>query len=285
MKRIRARVIALACWLVVFYSADQLLEPINISRFTYAFGLAMVVLGLIAPRLNRIPLWFFLAAPAVIFMISKALLGFQLLGSALPLTLTEICAIVLTTFLAHWVSSAITEFENAIAHITIGRRDKFVEPGSTGQGTIYREVRRARNHQRPLALLAIAIEEKSIRVALDRMVQEAQLSMMKQYMLSGVSKTLCDKLEDCDIVVQSNDHFLVLLPETRPEDLPRLLDRLRQDVSAQVGVDLRIGTASLPQDGFTYEGLLKQATEEMREEVPSELAIELERLTVGRHLR
>jgi len=284
MKRIRIRVILLACWLVVFYRAEQLFEPNNFSQFTFAFVLAMVLLTLLAPRLTRIPLWFFLAAPAVVFLIFKALTGAQLVGNALPITVTELCAIVVTTLLAHWVSSAISEFETAIAHITIGRRDKVIEPAGTGHSTLYREVRRARNHQRPLALLAIAVEEKSIKVALDRMVQEAQLSMMKQYMLSGVSRTLCDKLEDCDIVVQSNDHFLVLLPETTPEDLPHLVERLRQDVSDQVGIDLRIGTASLPKDSFTFEGLLEQATDEMREGVPSELFVDLERLSIERHI-
>lgn len=284
MKRIRIRVVLLACWLVVFFGGVQWLGPTGISQFTYAFGLAMVLLGLAAPRLVRVPLWFSLSAPVAVFLLFKALVGAPLLGIALPVVITEVCAILLTTFLAFWVSGAITEFESAIAHITIGRRDKVIEPASAGQGSLYREVRRARNHQRPLSLLAIAIEEKSIAGALDRMVQEAQLSLMKQYMLSGVSKRLCDKLEDCDIVVQNSDHFLVLLPETRPEDLPRLVERLRQDIAEQVGVELRIGAASLPQDGFTYEGLLKQAIEEMKADLPSELAIELARLTVGRHV-
>jgi GGDEF domain-containing protein len=157
----------------------------------------------------------------------------------------------------------VSEFESAIAHITIGRRSQAAEPPLPGRGSIYREIRRARNYERPLALMAVAVEEKSVQVALDRMVQEAQLTLMKQYALSGVSKVLCEELEDCNVVVQSNGHFLIGLPEVTPEQLPSLMERLRQLVSEQVGVSLKIGAASLPQDGLTFEGLQDKAIKDM----------------------
>lgn len=231
----------------------------------------------------RIPLWLFLSAPIPIFLAVKAWTG-ELEGSvAILLTIAEVLAIGITTILSYWVSQAISEFENSVAHITIGQRDRIPESASVGQGAIYREVRRARNHQRPLTLMAVAIEEKSIQVALDRMVQEAQLRMMKQYVLSSVSKTLCEQLGDCDIVVESNGHFLVALPETTPTDLPILIDGLRQQVSAQVGVELRIGTASLPQDGLTLEGLIDKSMKEIQVEEESQPFIELEQVSLGRH--
>ena len=166
---------------------------------------------------------------------------------------------------------AIFDFENAVADITLSHREKVIETTTEGQGILYREVRRARNHQRPLAVMAISIDENSIKDALDRIVKEAQDSIIRQFTLANVSKTLCEKLEDCDIVVQTNNHFLVLLPETKPDDLPGLIDRLRKQVVDQVGVELKIGTASLPQDGFTFEGLLDKATLEMEASIKSRL--------------
>jgi hypothetical protein len=127
--------------------------------------------------------------------------------------------------------------------------------------------------------MSIAVEEKSIKVALDRMVQEAQLTMMNQYALSGVSKLLCDKLEDCDTIVQSNNNFLVVLPETLPEDLPGLIERLRQQVYEQVGVNLKIGTASLPQDSFTLEGLVDKAIHDMEADLKPQQMVKLEQLS------
>ena len=277
MKNLRVRMIILASWLVLFFSMEQLLEPININGIAYLYIFAVVIITLIAPRVAHIPLWLILVVAIPIFLLLKASMGGLAGGAVILLTVTETCAITVTIILAYWISQAISEFEGAIAHITIGHRDKVPESALDGQGVIYREVRRARNHQRPLTLMAVALEEESIKVVLDRMVQEAQLTMMKQYVLSSVSKTLCDKLEDCDIVVQSNDHFLVVLPETSSVDMPELIDRLRQQVSDQVGVELRIGTASLPQDSLTLEGLLEIANKVMQVEKESQLIIDLER--------
>jgi hypothetical protein len=282
MKRIRLRVIILVGWLLVLFSADQRLEPIRISEVTYAFMLAIVILTLVVPRLARIPLWVILTAMVPVFLVFEAWIGPLVGGSTILLTIAEIFFLSITTILARSVSQAIHEFEEAVEHITFGRRDKMPESASLGQGAIYREIRRARNHQRPLTMMAIAVDEKSIKMALDRMIQEAQLAMMVQYALSSVSKTLCDKLADCDVVVQNNNHFLVVLPETTAGDVPGLIRRLRQQVFDQVGVDLKIGTSALPQDGFTFEGLLERATQEMMADQPSQQKIEPERLSMER---
>ena len=176
----------------------------------------------------------------------------------------EIMAVVVTALLAYWLGKAMNEFEHAVSQISIGRFDRLPALDATGQGFIYREVRRARNHQRPLALMAIRVNERSLKLTLDRMVQEIQLAMMKQYKLSGLSKTLCKELEDCAIILQQEDHFIIALPETKPEEVPVIIDRLRKKAADLFGVELEIGAATLPKDSFTFEGLIDKATMEMR---------------------
>jgi len=263
MKRMRFLVAILIIWLFLFYNIERLSEPINITRVAYTLVPIMAVLTILVPRLRKVPLGVLLVGPIPIVLVLRAWLGYGIWGTAIPLTVTEICVIALTTILARWVSNGMSEFENAIANITIGRVDKLPEPFSVGQGEMYREVRRARHHQRPLALMAIGVEEESIRVALDRMVQEVQHAMMKQYVLSGVAKTLCNELEDYNIIAQRNDHFLVLLPEATSEKLTDLIKRLRRAVSEQMGVTLQIGTASFPEDAVTFESLVERAVEEI----------------------
>jgi GGDEF domain-containing protein len=274
MTRIRIRVVLLVCWLLILFSADQLLLPFGISGVTYGFMLAMVITTLSIKRLAQVPWWVVLILPIPFLSFLEVLNGGMSTSAPILLLIAEICILSITTILAIWVGQSIVEVENTVEHITIGRRDRLPIFASEGQGFIYREIRRARNHQRPLVLLAVKIEEKSINVALDRMVQEAQMNMMRQYALSGVSKSLCEKLEDCDIVVQSNDQFIVVLPETTPEDLPRLIERLRQQVFDQVGVDLSIGTASLPDDGFTFDGLIDKAVKQMNGDIEATLVFD-----------
>ena len=259
MKRMRFLVAILVIWLFLFYNIERLSKPIDIAGVAYTFVPIVAALVLWIPRLRQMPLWILLIVSGPVFLVLKALTGYPLWGAAMPLTVTEICVVAVTIILARWVSNGLSEFENAVARISIGQVDTQVEPFSTGQAEMYREIRRARHYQRPLGLMAIGVEEKSIRVALDRMVQEVQQSMMTRYVLSDVARTLCQKLEDYNVIAQTNDHFLVLLPEVMPEQLSDLADRLRQAVSEQVGATLEIGTASFPDDAVTFESLVDRA--------------------------
>lgn len=283
--RMRLLVAILIVWLFLFYNIERLSEPINITNVAYTFVPLMVILTILVPRLRRVPLWALLIVPIPVFLVAEAWIKSSIsIGStSLPLTVTEVCAILVTTILARWVSNGVDEFESAVAHITIGQASRLPEPFSTGQAELYREVKRARHHQRPLALMAVGIEEKSIQVALDRMVQEVQQAMMKQYVLSDIARMLCDELEDYNIVAQRNDHFLVLLPEVSPEQLNVLVGRLRHAVSEQVGATLQIGTSSLPEDAVTFESLVEKAVEEMNGKPEAKPALQPQWLVTEQH--
>jgi GGDEF domain-containing protein len=263
MKRMRLLVAMLIIWLFLFYNIERLSKPVDIAGLAYTFVPLMAVLTMLVPSFRRLPLWVLLGVPIPIYLALKAWTPYNVWGAAMPLTVTEICVIVITTLLACWVSSGVDEFESAIAHITIGQVDSLPKSFATGQAEMYREMRRARHHQRPLALMAIGVEEKSIQVALDRMVHEAQQGMMKRYVLSDVARTLCDELEDYNIIAQSSDHFLVLLPEVTSEQLGDLSGRLYSALSDRLGVTLRIGGASFPEDAVTFKSLVEKAVEEM----------------------
>jgi GGDEF domain-containing protein len=186
---------------------------------------------------------------------------------------------LITTLLSYRVSLAISESELAIARLSIGQRERVTEDASLGAGTLYREVRRSRNHNRPLALLAVAIEEPSLQMNVDRIVQETQQAMMKQYALSALARLLCDRLEDCDTIVQNNEHFLILLPETTPEDIPGLIERLRRQSVEQIGVELKFGFASLHEDSYTLEGLIDLATQGINTNLTPDFILELKRMS------
>jgi GGDEF domain-containing protein len=115
------------------------------------------------------------------------------------------------------------------------------------------------------------------------MVQEVQQAMMKQYVLSGVARRLCDELEEYNIIAKKNDHFLALLPEVTSDQLANLVGRLRQSVSEQVGVDLRIGTASFPEDALTFESLVEKAVEGMNGNLEPDSSLPPQRLATEHH--
>ena len=259
VRRMRLLVATFIIWLLFFYNIERLSMPNIITGVAYAFLPAVAVLVILSTRLRKVPLWLLLAVPILAFLMLKAWSGYRVWGAAVPRTVTEVCAIAVTIILARWVNNGMSEFESAIAHITIGKFDALSESFPTGQAEMYREMRRARHHQRPLSLVSVGVADESVQVALDRMVQEVQQAMMKRYVLSDVAKTLCEQLEDYDIIAQKDDHFLLLLPEVTSEQLADLIGQIRQVVSEHVGVTLQIGTASFPDDAVTFESLVEKA--------------------------
>jgi len=282
VRRMRFLVAIFIIWLFFFYNVERLNGPNVITGVAYTSVPVMAVLIILVPRLRKVPLWLLLVVPTLIFLVIKAWSGHRVWGGAMPVTVTEICAIAATMILARWVSNGVSEFESAVAHITIGRVDALPESFSTGQAEMYREMRRARHHQRPLALMAVGVDEESMQVALDRMVQEVQQAMMKRYLLSDVARTLCHSLEDYNVIARTNDHFLVLLPEVTSERLPDLISSLRQVIAEQVGVTPQIGVASFPENAVTFDGLVEEAVSEMSGVHRSERSIGVQSLTTER---
>lgn len=280
MKRLRVKLILLACWLVLFFSIERLFTPIDVSNTAYFLVWVLIIIILIAPRHLKIPFWTLLPLPVASYLFIKIIQGGFSSSTASIFSLIEIFSIIVTILLAYWITLSISEFETAVTNITIGNREKIPDPAIVGRGFIYREVRRARNHQRPLALLALSIDENSIEATYDRMIQELQLAIIKQYKLSSVSKTLCNELEDCAIIVESNNHFLVALPETNPDEVPVIVDRLRRQVAEQACVNLFIGTAMMPKDGYTFEGLVDKAMEEMNTDTSKQSLKDSHRLPI-----
>jgi len=263
MKRLRLRIMLMVGWLIIFLGSQLVFNPIGMHSIIYTFIGASVILILLVPGLSRYPVWLVGFVSGFAFIALKAVTGELFDGTLAVYTITEVSFVLVTVILSHWVNQAVHEFEAAIAKISIGNNEKISEHVYKGLEILYREVRRARNHQRPLTLLTIGVDEKLVQPALNKVMLEAQSALKKQLVLSSISKILCEKLEDCDIVVQEHDRFLVALPETTPDDLPFLVNRIQKQVTDQVGIDLQVGVASLPVDGFTLEGLIEKSAHNM----------------------
>ena len=75
---------------------------------------------------------------------------------------------------------------------------------------------------------------------------------------------LAERIDGASIAVQRDDHFLLLLAETEVDGARQAAERLRQEFGKELGLELRYGVASFPQEESTLEGLLETAEHEMR---------------------
>jgi len=114
--------------------------------------------------------------------------------------------------------------------------------------------------------------------------QENRRYRMKQQIFNELAKMLRGELEDCTVIVRENNHYLVVIPEIMPEELPFVVERLRQKASAEIGIEIKIGLATLPQDGYTFEGLVEKATCEMEQDRNPEACIVMEQYPLERRI-
>ncbi len=272
MTRLYYLVIPLVVWFSLLFNIERLAPQLNIAPFFYGFTAICAVLIVLLPKLHKMSLQTLFAMALLPYLAIKYYWGFPISGAssgaALPITITEISALGLTVVLSTLTGRRLEELQETLTSLMIGQMSKEVQPFGTGQGLIYREVRRARRHQRPLALLAISPVDTSLRVSLDevsgkapfnRFVEDVQHEIVKKYIFARIANLLIEQLEDSCIVTQRDEHFVTLVPETSREDLQPIVKKLESAAEEKLGIKLRIGMATFPDEEITFEALLERA--------------------------
>lgn len=277
MKSLRFWIIVLIIWLIFFFNIERINSPVNIRSYTYIFVAVVVALTLALPRLQRIPFLILLIVPIPVFLGLKALMEEGhwhqnlLVGYALPLTVTQVSAIILTGLLARQINYSLREFEGVISSITFGHIGRLPKAFSDGQGMMYREVKRARRYHRPVAVIALKVNETDFQAMLPQMVKEVQQAMMKEYVMAGIARILDNNMHDFDTIAVRDNHFILVLPEIPAEEAAHAAQKLADSVREQMKIKLQIGTATFPNEAMTFERLVELALENAQKpvEVPA----------------
>jgi GGDEF domain-containing protein len=260
MKKLRLWTTVLIIWLIFLFNIERLNSPINIRAYTYIFVAIIAVISLVWPRLRWLPYRALMLTSIPAFLLFKAFWnGHPIGGEALPLTVTQVSAIILTGLIARQIHYGLREFEDVITNITFGQIGNLPKPFSEMQSSIYREVRRARRYQRPLSVITLKIDERSIQVALPKMIKAVQQAMMKQYVLANVTRILDDDIDDFGTITLRDDCFILVLPEKTANEAHLIAQRLENAVQEKVSVEVETGTASLPNEAITFEALVELA--------------------------
>jgi hypothetical protein len=259
-------------WFFLLYNVERLVAPINIASFVYILAAVLVFLIILLPKLGRISFhWLFLMALSLFFVL-KNLLGYEIAGTNLPVTIIEISVLGFTIILAQLTGQRFEALQEALTSLTIGPLEEEIQSFGTGQGQIYREIRRARRHQRPAALLSIAATKTASPpiqnhvaedVPLRRFLEEVQREILQKYVSARIANLLVSELGDLAIVTQRNDHFVTLLPETDRDSLQEVIHKLRAAAAEKLGLELQIGMSTFPDEAVTFETMLEQAEAEM----------------------
>ncbi|MEZ4870518.1 MAG: hypothetical protein R3C14_54820 [Caldilineaceae bacterium] len=272
MSQLRYLLAAMVGWFFFLYNIERLISPINLASFVYVFAALCAVLLFLSIRLSQMPLQWLLLMVLPPFFLLKQYLGTETMGAHLPITVTELSAIALTIFLAKQTSQKLEEWHTTLSNLVIRRGKYEAQPFDTGQAEIYREVRRARKYGRPLALLAISVPDAlstassgtlSQQLPDNRFIKEIESELVKKYILARVADLLIEALDDSAIITQRNSHFVALLPEMADAQLEQTIHELQVASQEKLGVSLKIGTSTFPEEAVTFEKMLEHAEQAM----------------------
>lgn len=264
MNRLRFWVIAILGWFFLLYNIERISAPINLASFVYLLTAMYAILIVAIPWLQKLSLYWLWALPLPLFFALKIGFGYRIAEGNLPVTITEIFFLGVTTFLARGIGLGLEQFREAGIGLVLSNQQKgHAQRFETGQGEIYREIQRARLYQRPLSLLAVSAKAESVQTSLDRLVKEAQDEIIKKYVSAKLANFLLEATNDCDVVTQRDDHFVIVLPEINREGVAEVIGKLQSAAQENLGLQLSFGVSTFPDQEVTFEKLLESAETEM----------------------
>ncbi len=259
MKDLRVRCVAFLAWMFFIHNADKLHEVIRPLPFVEVFAVAAALPVILLPRIQRLALPWLLVPPASVLLLLKAGLNHPIGGAALPATVTELCLVGITVAIARWAGRGFEEVHNSLASVVLDHVHRRSRPFESGQEEMYRETRRCRIHQRPLALMVVSPGEANVKVSMDRFVRQVADNIAQDYSAARIAELLSAEMKDCDTITQRDGHFVILMPETGRDAALQTIQRLEATAKEKLGLDLKFGLSVFPDEEITFVGLLERA--------------------------
>jgi len=223
-----------------------------------------VALILLLPVFRHISVYGSLALWIIVYIGYRLLsLGTRplLAGLDIYLTITDLALISIAVFLANEVAKNIREIDAIIEQVTFAGLGQKVFDVEDAEKDIQLEFTRSRRYGRPLSLLVIKPLAGTMNDVLRKKLQDLQSEMAERYLIANFAQAIGRVVRRTDMIIDQSqqNRFLILCPETAPEGITILAQRIQEAVSEQLSISAAWGGASFPNDALTFESLVEQA--------------------------
>ena len=264
MNGLRFWVLILVIWLPLMVSVEYALVPPQYQHNILLFLLSTVAVVLLTPKAlpNRWVLFGFVVAFLTVSILHN---GIQDEIENPLLTSTRVGAIILTGLIAHRINVHLHEIERAVAAFVFTDFSPLPTAFSDAQPHMYRELQRARHHDRPLSLVVLSVDEQSASAAIPKIVEEVRQQLEQKFLLAKVARVLDDNLPRFHSFALRQDGFVAAMPETNADEAQELMEAIAAMTAKQLGLKLYTGVASLSTEATTFEALVDLAEQKMHE--------------------
>jgi hypothetical protein len=255
MKTHRIWTITTLCWFFALFNVERIFPQVDIASFVYGLSTLIGVSMLASPFLRRQRFGLVAAGFAVIWIVGKCVLGYAVDLSALPIALTEVCAMIASQYLCLKVAQNTDEFvltSTQMLEILKATSVPFIQ---VSEFALLDEIRRARRHERPLTFACLT-PGKVTSDALAGLVKELTDSLSKEYIVGGISRILRMETKSHDLAVRVGDQILMLLPETDAGQGKAMCRRIQSTVAEKLQIPMTTEVFAFGTDELTLSGVL-----------------------------
>ncbi|MBC8508968.1 MAG: diguanylate cyclase, partial [Chloroflexi bacterium] len=177
------------------------------------------------------------------------------------LTVTDIAMLSLLILAARGVASDLHDVEETVANVTLEDVSDRVKRLEQAEDVISKEFARSRRYDSPVSVMVLRVQPEDIEFNMQRSTEEILQGMLKRYASNKMVRLLDRELRRTDLVLErmKDDQIVLVLPETNPEGMDILADRIRKTIKENIGISVSAGFASFPDQALTFDDLLKQA--------------------------
>ena len=267
MEGIRLSIAIMLGWLLVIYNVERFHEPINIASYIYVACGLVGTLVVLVPRAQKCSAVILLVFSVCVVCL-KPVFGYEIFGSALPLSVTETFLLFFTALVAQRIGRDISRAQHDAKVLATNRANSELVSFEKRRTGMYLEVRRARKHERPLTVVALQpeVDLKQAELNMPRWLTSFHEDVTRHYLYTRIAETLVSLGEGCVTVAEAKDKLVLLLPEYDKQSATEFVSNVQERVSMLLEVDLRCGLASFPDEEVTLEGLLERAASNLQED-------------------
>lgn len=262
--------IAILLYLTLLYNLERIeingAPLIDIKGFVYALVIIAIILILQWEAARKLSLTNIMIIMLGTYIVGKFFIFLYWTtwdSNSAYLVIAEIALIWLGVALAYKAGEYMDDFENAVQNITFSGSENAKELAHN-QENIHVEMYRSRRYNHPLTIAVIEPETIPLDVNMNIAIREVQQSMFERYFTVNLARAIYQDLRMVDQIIDldKGKRFAILYPETTREKAIPLVERVYK-IAKDMGITLRAGIASFPENAVTFEELLKRSIDDL----------------------
>jgi hypothetical protein len=194
------------------------------------------------------------------------------------ITLLELIVYLLAVYFTKQFTDNLSDAGRLIEEAIVPRLRHQVFDLKEAETIIETEFMRSRRYDYPVCALVVepdsGAENWPLDKDLERAVREIEIRIRERYATTELAETISNQTRQTDFVIDMGKpgQFLLICPEITPDNADRFMERLQKAVFSSLGVNLRYGMASFPEDAPSFDAVLEIAVAKLTSSLPDHTA-------------